>query len=206
MLKSRLWILIAVAIVSALAGLWMAASLRAPDAPALQTGTLLEPARSLPEFSLLSGAGQPFTKAQLQGRWSLLFFGFTNCPDVCPTTLASLAQVHAALADLTPGLRPQVVFVSVDPKRDSPEQVARYTGFFNPQFIGVTGEQDQVDALTRALGIPVIIHPLENGAYTVDHSSAVLLIDPSARLRALFSAPHTQSALAADIRRIVSQS
>lgn len=205
MFKSRLWILIAIAIVSALAGLWMAASLRAPDAPTLQTGTLLEPARGLPEFSLLSGAGQPFTKAQLQGRWSLLFFGFTNCPDVCPTTLALLAQTHTALADLAPTLRPQVVFVSVDPKRDSPAQVARYTGFFNPEFIGVTGEQKQVDALTHALGLPVMIQPLENGAYTVDHSSAVLLIDPSARLRALFSAPHTQSALAADIRRIVTQ-
>lgn len=203
MLKSRLWIGIGIAIVSALAGLWLATSLRSPGTPVLQTGTMLEPARALPEFSLIDGDNRPFTQAQLQGRWSLLFFGFTNCPDVCPTTLALLAQVHTALANLPAAQQPQVVFISVDPKRDGPEQVATYTRFFNPQFIGLTGAQGQIDVFTRGLGVPVMIRPLGNGGYTVDHSSAIFLIDPQARLRALFSAPHTQAELTADIRAIV---
>lgn len=204
MLKSRLWVVIVIAIVSALTGLWLATSLRSTSAPALTAGTWLEPARALPEFSLTQGDGRPFTAQQLQGRWSLLFFGFTNCPDVCPTTLALLAQVRSALANLPVAQQPQVVFVSVDPKRDKPEQVAAYTRFFSPEFIGVTGEQ--VDVLTRGLGVPAMIRALDTGGYTVDHSAAIFLIDPQAKLRALFSAPHTQAALVADFQRSVAQS
>lgn len=205
MTKPRLFIVIAIAIVAALAGLLLARSLQHASGPSLAAATLLQPPRAMPPFSLLDTRTKPYANAQLQGHWSLLFFGFTACPDVCPTTMALLAQVQSALADLPPAQKPQVVFISIDPRRDTPEKLAAYLHFFSPDFVGLTGEQAQLDALTKSLGVPVIVHPLENGAYTLDHSSAIFMIDPKGRLRALFSAPHTVAALSADIRSITAQ-
>ena len=99
--------------------------------------------------------------------------------------------------------KPQVVFVSVDPKRDTPQQLASYVKFFSPSFTGVTGTSDAIDDFTRALGVPVAISPANNGAYTVDHSAAIFLIDPNGAMRALFSTPHVASIIADDYRRIV---
>ena len=96
-----------------------------------------------------------------------------------------LAQARKALADLPPAQRPQIVLVSVDPQRDTPEQLASYVRFFSPSFTGVTGTQDAIDEFTRALGVPVAISALENGDYTVDHSAAIFLIDPHGAMRAL---------------------
>lgn len=204
MTKPRLFVLAAIAIVAAVAGLLLARSLQSPE-PKFAAATLLQPPRALPTFSLQDIDGKPYANAQLQGHWSLLFFGFTSCPDVCPTTMALLAQVQTGLADLPPAQKPQIVFVSIDPQRDTPEKLGAYLHFFSPEFVGLTGEQAKIDALTKGLGVPVIVHPLENGAYTLDHSAAIFMTDPQGRVRALFSAPHTQAALTADIRSIVSQ-
>lgn len=207
MSKSRHIPLIAAVIVAALAGLLLARSLQKPEAanPALAAGTLLEPPRTLPAFSLQDTNGRPFAAAELKNHWSLLFFGFTNCPDVCPTTMSLLAQVKRSLGDLPPAQQPQVVFISVDPQRDTPDKLAAYLHFFNPEFIGLSGEAAQIDSLTKGLGVPVIVHNLENGGYTIDHSAAIFVVDPQAKLHALFSAPHAQAALAADIRNLVTE-
>jgi protein SCO1/2 len=169
----------------------------------LAKATLLNPPRALPEFTLIDHTGASFGQAQLKDRWSLLFFGFTHCPDVCPTTLGMLAQTEKALGDLPAEQRPQIVLVSVDPQRDTPEQLASYVRFFSPSFTGVTGSQEAIDKFTRALGVPVAISPLANGDYSVDHSAAIFLVDPSGALRALFSTPHSPAIIAADYRRIV---
>jgi protein SCO1 len=133
----------------------------------------------------------------------LLFFGFTNCPDVCPATLGVLAQIERQLQDLPEPSRPQVALVSVDPQRDTPAQLKSYVKFFSPSFVGLTGSQQDLDAFTRAMGVPVAIQRLENGAYTVDHSAAIFLIDPQGAMHALFSTPHDPTKIAQDYRRIV---
>ena len=144
----------------------------------LAAGTVISPPRPLPEFALIDHTGAPFDVKRFEGRWTLVFFGFTHCPDVCPTTLAMLAQVEKMVATAPAAVSPQVVLVSVDPERDTPEALAKYVQFFSPTFTGVTGSVTAIDAFTRALGIPVARTSLPNGDYTVDHSAAILLFDP----------------------------
>ncbi|HMN45677.1 MAG TPA: SCO family protein [Povalibacter sp.] len=204
--KQSIAIAAVVAIVAIASGMLLARSVLNPRGGAqlgLAQATALEPARALPTFKLIDQSGGAFDAARLQNRWSLLFFGFTHCPDVCPTTLGVLAQTEKLLADLPESRRPQIVLVSVDPKRDTPEQLASYVKFFSPSFTGVTGTQDDIDAFTRALGVPVATSPLPNGDYTVDHSAALFLVNPAGQLRALFSGPHTAAVIADDYRRIV---
>lgn len=191
-----------VAILALASGILLSRIVFAPDeAPrALATGTLLSPGRPLPAFTLIDHTGAAFDPSRLQRRWTLMFFGFTTCPDVCPTTLALLARVEQALSDLPAPTRPQVVLVSVDPERDVPEQLANYVHFFSPSFVGVTGSPAQIDEFTRAMGTPVAKRPLSEGGYTVDHSGSIFVVDPSGALRALFSPPHSQDALVADLR------
>jgi protein SCO1/2 len=173
------------------------------DGPVLAKATLLEPARPLPPMTLIDSQGQPFGLDRLRGRWSILFFGFTHCPDVCPTTLALLAQVEKQLSDLPAEQRPQIILVSVDPERDTPERLAKYVGSFSPTFIGITGEQEAVHAFALNMGVPVAITPLPGGSYTVDHSAAIFVIDPNGALRALSSTPHSVPLIAEDYRSIV---
>jgi protein SCO1 len=171
--------------------------------PILAKATLLEPARPLPSMSLVDQQGQPFGPERLRGHWSILFFGFTHCPDVCPTTLATLAQVEKQLADLPEEQRPQIILMSVDPQRDTPEQLARYVKSFSPSFAGVTGDQAAMHEFALKLGVPVAITQLPGGGYTVDHSAAIFIIDPSGSLRALSSTPHNVPIIASDYRSIV---
>lgn len=207
MSKSRAPLFAGIAIVAILAGALSAQFLRAPRQPdiALNNGTLLPSARPLPEFDLVNNHGQTVNRAALIGHWSVLFFGFTHCPDICPTTLTMLAQVEKTLADLPEAQRPKMVFVSVDPKRDTPEQVGKYIQFFSPTFIGLTGQQARVDELTKAMGVPVAIHDPGNGAYTVDHAATLFLVDPQARMTAVFSPPHQVATLTQDLRTVINR-
>lgn len=173
------------------------------NGPTLAKATLLEPARPLPSMAFIDQQGQPFGPERLRGHWSILFFGFTSCPDVCPTTLALLAQVEKQLTDLPAGRRPHIVLVSVDPQRDTPERLARYVQSFSPTFTGVTGEQQAVHEFALRMGVPVAISSLPDGNYTVDHSAAIFVIDPSGALRALSSTPHSVALIAEDYRSIV---
>jgi protein SCO1 len=179
---------------------------RGAGGPTLAKATLLEPARPLPPMSFVDQQGQPFGPERLRGRWSILFFGFTHCPDVCPTTLALLAAVEKQLADLPNEQRPQIILMSVDPQRDTPEQLARYIKSFSPSFTGVTGEQAAMHEFALKLGVPVAITQLPGGGYTVDHSAAIFIVDPSGSLRALSSTPHNVPIIASDYRSIVAAS
>ena len=171
---------------------------RGRDPPQLRAGTALPEPRPLPAFALVDQAGRPFDGRRLEGRWTLLFTGFTNCPDVCPTTVALMADVRRRVArdDL------QFVFVSVDPERDTPQAIGRYLGHFDPGLVGATGARADIERLTAGLGLGQVRNPGTGDEYTVDHSTAFVLIDPDARLAGYFSAPHERDALAADLSRL----
>jgi protein SCO1/2 len=132
-----------------------------------------------------------------------MFFGYTHCPDVCPSTLYDLKLVHEKLEQLTGDGAPghQVLFVSVDPERDTPEQLGQYVNYFHPDFIGVTGPQEQLAPLTMQLGIAYRIedHEADSPQYNVDHSVSVLLTDPQGRLHGVFPAPHDADKMAGEL-------
>lgn len=204
--NKRVPIIVGIVIVAALAGAWLSQVVRSTQeaTPALGAGTIIPNPRPLPAFELIDTQNQPQTTAVFKNRWSVVFFGYTSCPDVCPTTLTQLAQVTNALSDVAAERQPQFVFISVDPKRDTPTQVGSYVRYFSPNFIGLTGAQPQIDALTRALGVPVIYQPLGNGdGYTVDHAATLFVIDPQVRVHALFTPPFDVKAITADLRSIV---
>lgn len=149
---------------------------------------LLQTPRDIGDFELIDHRGQPFVPASLEGQWSLLFFGFTYCPDICPTTMAFLDQFVTQLEG-TESADTQVVMVSVDPARDSVEQLASYVPFFNQDFIGVTGEFLDIHRFATALNTPFRKVPGQDENYLVDHSANVVLINPRGDYHAFFRAP-----------------
>lgn len=170
-----------------------------PAGVSMPAATRVDDTRSLPDFRLDGPAG-PVTLEQLKGRWTMLFFGYTQCPDVCPTTLSMLAAVFEGLQASE---YPQVLFVSVDPARDTPELLSRYVPAFNPAFAGATGSEQALAPLIRHLGIVAERHPAgAAGQYTIDHTASVFLIDPETRLKAVFSPPHDTAAVLADYRKL----
>lgn len=167
-------------------------------------GLLWPKSKALGSFTLADQHGQPFTLDRLKGRWTLLFFGYTHCPDVCPITLSVLKNANARMADAgAEGDPVQVVFVSVDPQRDTLEHMGAYVAHFDPEFLGVTGEDANLKEFARQLGVLYIrAEPDASGNYLVDHTAAVFLIDPRGHLVALFQAPHTAERIATDVPRI----
>ncbi|MEM1112898.1 MAG: SCO family protein [Pseudomonadota bacterium] len=149
---------------------------------------LLEPPRSLPEFELLDHHGEAFTRESLEGAWTLVFFGFTYCPDICPATMAFMDQFVGQLEG-TEVADTEVVMVSVDPARDTIEQLASYVPYFNPAFTGVTGEFLDVHRFATALNTPFRKVPGDGEEYLVDHSANVVLINPRGDYHAFFKAP-----------------
>src|SRR6202011_5086040 len=176
---------------------------RAPAVP-LTTGTFVTLERAPPDFSLIDQQGRVFGSANLRGHWSLLFFGYTNCPDFCPTTLTTLAAMQKRLRAAKAPVLPQVVFVSVDAKRDTPAQMAKYVPYFDPEFIGLTAaDQPSIEAVAKKLGVSVVIEPAADGRYAVDHSGDIFVLDPDGRLAAILSGPFGVDALQGDFQRIV---
>ncbi|MDE0006603.1 MAG: SCO family protein [Rhodospirillaceae bacterium] len=188
--------------VAALLGALCVASCSQSPPPPPVAATLLEPPLELPEVSLTDKTGETFTTELLNGRFNLLFFGFTHCPDICPLTLAVLARMGVEWN--TPHIDvPQVVFVSVDPARDDAERIDNYLGHFDPAFQGVTGPREAMDPWLKALGVAVHVDPHAEGEpYTVTHNSTVYVVGPGSELIAVFSPPHDSAVIAADFLRI----
>jgi len=145
--------------------------------------------RALPEFELLSHRGERFVASDFEGQWSLVFFGFTYCPDICPTTMAFLARFMEELESFPEAADTRVVMVSVDPARDSPERLAEYVPYFNPDFLGVTGEFLEIHRLATGLNTPFRKVPGEDDSYLVEHSANVVLINPRGPYYGFFKAP-----------------
>ena len=188
---------------ASLAGLATASLWLKPETAELKAGTQLQQRRELPDFTLQGDDGKPLTNSGLQGHWTLVFPGFTACPDVCPATLGFLKTLDTALraAGTEP---PHVLFLSVDPARDTPQCLAQYVHYFNPAFTGATAQEPQLASFTRALGIVYAKVPGTTAeGYTMDHTAALVLLDPQARITAYFSPPHKLDEMTADLKSLI---
>ena len=166
-------------------------------------GLLWPEPRALQAFELVDQDGKPFDLARVRDHWTLLFFGYTFCPDVCPVTLSALAEAQARLEQDGAGADLQVVFVSLDPERDTPQRLGEYVHFFAPGFLGVTGSEEALGVLNRQLGVIGFKGEKDaDGNYLVDHTAAVMLLDPQARLVGIFRTPHQPADIAARVRGI----
>jgi protein SCO1/2 len=176
-----------------------------PAPPPELAGVLRSEYRLLAPFHLTDQHSQPFDRGRLGGKWSMLFFGYLSCPDVCPLTMHELGRFWQLVEDER-GAPPgdlQVVFVSVDPARDSPRQLGDYVRHFNANFIAATGDKAQLDRFTQQFGAGYVIEPeTAPGQYPVAHTSAIFLVDPLGRSVATFSQPHYATTLHAQYRRI----
>ncbi len=173
-----------------------------PASVQIQSGTLLRQPRPIADFSLANSDGKPYTKADLAGHWSVIYVGYTHCPDVCPTTLAQLKAVEKGLG--VDAARLRFVFLSIDPERDTPEALGQYTHYFSPDFLAVTGPNAQLDALGANLGFVYEKVPGQTPqTYLMDHSSALILIDPQARLAGYLTPPFKTESLIGDLKQLV---
>lgn len=186
----------AVALAAVLAGAWLLDVDREYESRARllpdQVMRLLPEPKPLADFTLTDDANRVFDLARLKGKWSFLFFGFTHCPDVCPTTLADLAGAREHIARSAAGdANVQFVFVSVDPNRDTAGKLGPYVRAFDTSFVGVTGDDAQIAKLAGQLGAFYEVASTPGAQdYSVTHSAAVFLVDPQARQHAVFAPPH----------------
>ena len=196
------WILVALIALSG--GAWSAAWLSGsgPSEPPETEATWLEGGRLITDFDLIDQDETRFDNERLQGQWTFMFFGFTYCPDICPMSLAAMNHIESLLADTGDNEDLQVVFVSVDPERDTPDRLAEYVSWFGEDYLGVTGEMERIEVLTRDLGIVHARHDTDDGDYQIDHSAQFLLINPDGHLQAIFRYPHEPESIASDFRQM----
>lgn len=155
--------------------------------------------RPLADFSLLDETGERVGRDGLKGRWTFAFLGYTHCPDVCPATLAMLRRAVTLLSDELP--KPDILLVSADPERDTPEKLREYLGFFGDNFHGLTGDIDTLRALAKSMN-GVFIHRTEGDMVLVDHSAHVVLLNPDGDMAAVIQPPHTPENVAEAYRQI----
>jgi len=173
-------------------------------------GTILSPARKIAVPALVKDNGSDFTLDDLTGHWSLLFFGYTHCPDICPTTMGVLAQARKT-ASANNHMFPQVIFISVDPERDKVEMLTEYVQYFDNDFIAVTGNEKLIKALTLQMSVVYMKMPADNNSatdsadsgYLIDHSAALLLLNPEGKLVAFFNPPHDPKTILKDFQTVV---
>lgn len=202
--------LISIAVVLMLTGIWFgvlffSGGLEPTSIAAdLKVTTLLPQPKPLEDFALVAQDDQTLARDDLKGRWTFLAFGYTHCPDVCPTMMATFDALEQELAKSSAEPQPDFLFVSVDPERDTPQRVGEYAGYFNPRIKGATASHEVLRPMTGQLGI---LYQRAEGqdtamGYLVDHSASMLLLDPEARLSAIFGAPHNPKMMADDFRTI----
>lgn len=172
-----------------------------PETSTIASATVLNPSKPLVNFSLQDSNGNPFTPKNLIGRWTLMFFGYADCPEICPTTLAIVGGVWRSFT--TQGLHPkaQFVFATLDPTADTPAKLKTFLNHFHPEFIGITGNPAEIEQLSKNMSIYSFREPTLNdkGQKIIDHSATLLLINPEGRLQALFTPPHQIEALKKDL-------
>ncbi|QNH01294.1 SCO family protein [Pseudomonas sediminis] len=210
MTRTHTTVFVLVAIVALVLGLTvnkvLSSKSQGDPAALLDAGIVLLPQnRSLPSLSLVDQEGKEVAVDQLKGDWKLLFFGYTFCPDICPATLAQLRQLQTQLPEETRA-RLSVVMVSVDPHRDTPEQLSKYLGFFSAGFKGLTGEEETLQKFANSVSIPYIPADTSKENYTVDHSGNLVIIGPDGTQRGFIRAPINNAKLAEQLPGLVSGS
>lgn len=204
-----------VLVIALAAGLGLVASQRwfgspgdAPG-PELETVRLFPQARELPPFALQQSDGTQLVPGELHGHWTLVFLGFTHCPDVCPTTLADLARAQTAWEALPEARRPRVLFVSVDPERDSPDRIGEYAAFFHRDTLAATADVPALEAFARSLSLVFMKVPGPDGApddaYTIDHSAALAVLDAEGRMAGVVQGPLEPAAIARDLAALTGE-
>jgi len=170
-------------------------------------GVYVSKPTAIQNFQLTDNHGQSFDKAKMRGKWTMLFFGFTNCGMVCPTTMSELNKMYGKLSKELPNKElPQVVLISVDPQRDTVEKINAYVNAFNPHFIGLRGDESQIANLKKELHIvsaKMQTGDGKNGHYTINHSAEIMLFNPDAKLQAFLSYPHQADQLVLDYKNIL---
>ncbi len=195
-MQRTVW-LITVAVLAGLLALWLLAFAR----PYSFHGSLIEPPVAAPPIELTRADGSLYRLSDQQGKVTLIFFGYTTCPDFCPTTMAEMKRVKADLSAYADRL--DVVFITVDPQRDTPERIQSYAAGFDPQFIGLSGSEEDLTPIWKAYGVYRQINEGQSAVgYLVDHSTRVYLIDPAGNLRLTFAYGTPPEDIAADIRQI----
>ncbi len=195
--------LVCAAIIGLAGGIAVSLVNSAPEPVVLESGTLLDPPREIASFTLTNKATR-FDNESLIGQWQLVFFGFTRCPDICPTTLQLLVDTRNDLsAKLERSQLPEIILVSVDPQHDTPARLADYTEFFDPSVRGVVGSEEELARFSKNLGVLYQKIPLEDGDYTMDHSGAVIAINPQGEWAAVFSPPLRRNALVGDLELLL---
>ncbi|HWR95310.1 MAG TPA: SCO family protein [Arenimonas sp.] len=196
--------ILAIFVVAAAAGLGLSLSQRyfgvreaAVPVPKMQTANVIDTPRALPAFSLQT-AGGTLSAETLKGSWTVVFVGFTHCPDICPTTLTELAQAQAIWAKSNLSNKPKLLFLSIDPERDTPEALADYAAFFNKDTLTATAQEPQLGEFTRALGLVYMKVP-QGDTYTMDHSATLVLLNPDAEFAGIIRPPLDPQAIAQDL-------
>jgi protein SCO1/2 len=195
-LRIILWALVALAVL-ALGLLLAARSITDTEQPATPAIALGGP------FTLTGADGKPFSSASLAGKPYVIFFGFTNCPDVCPTTLSRLVRLRQQLGSSTG--RPAILFVTVDPERDGPAEVGKYAALFNSPIIGLTGSPAQIDQVKKQFGVVSLKSPDGTGGYTVDHTASALLFDSDGQFVATIAPEEADSVALEKLKRVAAQ-
>ena len=174
-----------------------------PFGPPKYHGTAFEPPRAVPDVTLTAHTGRSLSLHDLRGRVLLIYFGYTSCPDACPATMAELA---AAIAELQPAQREdvQVILISVDPQRDTPDVLADYLQHFSPSFLGMTGSEADLETLVARFGVYFEEgEHLEGGDQLVDHTARVFAVDKEGQLRLVFPLAAPSYEIAADVRQLI---
>jgi protein SCO1/2 len=177
--------------------------LREVPVPVTESATILPQPRELPPLDLVDQDGRPLPRDFLRNHWTIVFFGFTQCPDVCPTTLTTLAQMKKKLADLPAEQQPRVLLVTVDPERDTAAILKPYVTFFDPSILGATWTLAGTGQAASAFSIPFAKVPLPGGGYTMDHGAGLFMVSPRGALAAYSSPPLDATVLARDFRKVV---
>jgi protein SCO1/2 len=176
--------------------------------PSTKQATIPPELRSLKPFSLTDHRGNTFDNQSLLGHWTFMSFGYTYCPDICPTTMSVFSEMNYLLKSQSKTTPYQITFVSIDPHRDSLERLSEYVTYFDPEFLGATGSEPALKKLAKPLGILYEKVETKDSAmgYVMDHSASIILVDPQGRLHAYFTPPHDPSMMASDFISISEES
>lgn len=204
-------VLLCLVFITAVVGLYYHSMTRSPalsESELRERGVFILPTpRDIAPFELTDHKGQPFDRERLTGKWTFMFFGFTHCPDICPTTMSEMGQADAAIRQLGAELanRFQGVLVTVDPERDSAQILGPYAEAFSDRFLGVRGDIKTTALLAQQVNTAFAKLPTEDGGYTMDHSGHIVLINPHGHYHGFIKLPHTAETITLAFQSLAAQ-